>query len=203
VVPGCQLVGGILGNAARMTTKTVEPLYRGLGGKSYAVLVAADRSIQGEHVGLVEHLTSKITERLATSKIQPTPSGRVPADQVLGYQIRNPAWQSRSYSQLAEDLGGVERLILVEITEYRLHAEGNTYEWAGVASATVTVIETDAASVDIGAFSKSVIVPFPDEGGMTPQDASRQLISSALAQRLIDRITWMFFTHEESQDMKY
>lgn len=202
-VPGCQLIGGIARNAERMQSKKVDALYRGLQGKSFAVLVSADRAIQGEHIGLVDHLTTKLTDRLANPANVPLPAGRVPAADVLAYQVRNPSWPSRSYTQLAQDLGGVERIILVEVTEYRLHAEGNAYEWAGVAAATVTVIETDAASVDIGAFTRSVVVPFPDQRGMTPQDVSRQLISSALAGRLIDRVSWMFYNHEEPGDIKY
>ncbi|MFO0832091.1 MAG: hypothetical protein U0637_09625 [Phycisphaerales bacterium] len=202
-LPSCELVGGMMENARRNSTHIVEAEYEGLGGKSFAVLVTADRAIQGEHPGLVEHLTGKITERLAVAANKPTPAGVIPADAVLRYQSRHPDWASKPYDKLAEDLGGIQRLVLVEVVEYRLNEVGNAYEWDGAASGSVRVVEVDGGAIDTFAFDKLVNVRFPDKKGVTPDDVSRSAMTSALALRFIDRTTWNFYAHEEPMEPEY
>lgn len=197
VLSGCQLFGAVAENYKRESTHLVKAEYEGLGGKSFAVIVAADRALVGEHPGLVEHLTAKITERLSARDITPLASGFVPAQQVLRYQASNPAWGAKSPQDLASDLGGVDRVILIELGEYRLNEPGNAYEWSGVASGGVRVIEADGAYGDAYAFDKSVRVQFPDQKGVGPEQLGRVAVSSTLAKRFIDRVTWLMYDHQE------
>lgn len=203
LMPGCQLIGGMMANARRNSTHIVEAEYEGLGGKSFAVLVSADRAIQGEHPGLVEHLTDRITERLAASTNKPKAAGVVPVSDVLRYQSRHPDWASKPFDKLAEELGGVQRLIFVEISEYRLNESGNAYEWDGAAIGSVRVVEVDSGSLDTFAFDKLVNVVYPGKKGITPDQISRSAMTSMLALRFIDRASWNFYAHEEPVEPEY
>ena len=67
LLPGCGAVGfggAMIESYRRQSTKAVEREYAGLTGKNFAVVVCADRSIQGEYPDMVVWLTSKLTERL-------------------------------------------------------------------------------------------------------------------------------------------
>ncbi len=172
LLPGCQIgaiVGGMVESYKQESTHEVKAEYTGLGGKDFAVVVSADRMIQAEQPDLVQYLTGKLTERLSANTNVPRPSGFVPAADVLRYIYAHPGWASRPMSDLAKDLGGVKRLVYVEMDEYRLHQPGNQYEWDGVASGTISVIEVDSALPDDFAFQRQINVKFPDKSGMGPK----------------------------------
>lgn len=196
-LPACTLAGAMAESYRRTSTRPIEAEYRGLAGKSFAVLVATDRGIQAEHAQLLEFLAVKITDRLSNPTNQPTAGGFVPAQQALQYQYRNPTWAAKPMSEIAKDLGGVERIILVEVTEYRLHEPGNSYEWQGNATFTTSVFETDTDAGDEVAFTKTQSVDFPDQKGVATDTMDRRVITTALASRVIDRSAWLFYKHEE------
>ncbi len=200
---GCEFVGGAIENYKKDSTHEVVAEYVGLGGKNFAVIVSAERAIQGEHPGLVEHLTTRITDRLAAGDNRPTAGGFVPAAQVLKYQARHPDWHAKSYNTLAKDLGNVERLVIVEVSEYRLHESGNSYEWDGVASGNVRIVEAGEDASDSFAFDKLVAVKFPDKKGITPEQIAVSAVTSALALRFIDRVSWCFYNHQEPYYPEY
>jgi hypothetical protein len=203
VLSGCQALAVIEAQRRRDSTRTVEALYRGLENKSFAVVVAADRTIQGDHPQLVDELVRRVTQRLSQSTNQPRAKGFVAPQQVLTYLYNNPGWQARPMSQIARDLGGVERVIFIDVYEFRLHDPGNAYLWEGQASATVSVVETDSVTPDAFAYQRSVSVPFPDQRGVSRQDVPEELVASALLSRLVDRASWIFYTHEEPYEAKY
>jgi hypothetical protein len=197
MLPACTLAGAMAESYRRTSTRPIEAEYQGLAGKSFAVLVATDRGIQAEHPQLLEFLAVKITERLSNPTNQPTAGGFVAAQQVLQYQYRNPTWAAKPMSEIAKELGGVDRIILVEVTEYRLHEPGNSYEWQGNATFTTNVFETDSEGGDEIAFSKTQSVDFPDQKGVAADTMDRRVITTALASRTIDRSSWLFYKHEE------
>lgn len=204
-MPGCQLIGGIAANARRNATRDVKAVYRGLEGKSFAVIVSADRMIQGEHPGLVEFVQTKLVERMSARTNVPRAGGFVPASDVMAYVARNPGWAAKPMSELAKGLGGVDRLILVEISDYRLTEPGNVYEWNGAAAANVSVFETDGSETksELAVLDRTITVTFPDKKSMTPGDMAQSLVTSALAGRVIDRAAWLFVDHEEPVEIKY
>lgn len=200
---GCSAVGGAIENYRRSTTKTVAAEYAGLEGKSFAVVIVADRTIQAEHPGLVEYLESNITQRLAQPANTPRAGAFAPPDEVMHYLYNNPSWNSRTRVELAKGLGGAQRLVLIEINEFRLHEPGNAYEWDGVASGTVGVFEIDSARPEDYAFQRSVNVKFPDKKGYGPNELAQSAVQSALALRFIDRASWLLYTHEEPYYPEY
>lgn len=200
---GCQVAGFFVGAYQENTPKAVDAMYTGLAGKSFAVLVAADRGTQGDFPGLIDYLDTQITQRLSKSDNKPVAGGFVPADQVLRYTYDNPAWPARTRENLAKALGGVERLVIVEVTEYRLHDPGNSYTWDGLAAAQVSVYELGSDTPETPVFQKSVSVPYPDDKGFGPEQLPQAGMNTALAQRLVDRVSWLFYEHDEKYNPKY
>ncbi len=194
---GCAAVGGAIENYRRSSTKSVDAEYTGLAGKSFAVVVSVDRSVQSDYPTLVEELTRRVTDRLSASTNEPRAGGFVPSNDVIKYQYNRPGWAALPPSELAEALGGVDRLIFIELYEFRLNDPGNQYLWDGVAAGTVAVAETDSPLPDVYVFEKTVQIKFPDQGGYGPNEMNASLVGSVLIQRFVDRSTWLFYTHEE------
>lgn len=194
---GCNLVGGLVGGMAesykRSAKHPVEAKHAGLAGKSFAVIVSADRIIQADHPEVVAKLSIDIADRLAK---EANASGFVPGQVVLEYQFNHPRWVAMPMGQLAKDLG-VERLVYVDLVEYRLNDPGNQYIWQGVASAMVGVVHADSTLPDEYAFQEQVRVKFPDKDGLGPTDLPRAAVNTALVSRLTDRASWLLYDHEE------
>lgn len=200
LLSGC-FAGAMIQEYQRHSTKTVAAEYTGLEGKSFAVVISADRSIQADNPRLVDELTSRITERLSGSANVPCAGGYVPADQVLKYLYNHPGWASMSRVELAKALGGgekpVERLVYIDLYEYRLTDAGNQYEWNGVAAGNLSVFEIDSALPNESGFDRTIQVKYPDKQGYGPNEMSQVVVTSALAKRFIDRASWLFYRHDE------
>jgi hypothetical protein len=202
---GCAIAGfggAMVESYRRSSTRAVESEYRELAGRNWAVVVAADRAIQGEFPDIVPYLTAKITERLVQQQDEVGAQGYVPADRVLLFQYQNPRWVAMPYSELARALK-VDRLIFVELQEYRLNEPGNQYIWSGLATGTVGVVEADGPLPDEFSFSKTISVSFPDKAGVGQNDMSNPVVATALASRFVDRASWLFYTHQEPYYPKY
>lgn len=205
LLQGCGALGfggAMIESYRRSSTKTVKAEYTKLKDERFAVIVNADRVIQGEHPDLVNFLTEQITQRLVDNQKVLAASGYIPPDKLLGYLYDNPNWIGRPRGQLAKDLG-VERLVFVEVIEYQLNDPGNSYLWSGKAVANVSVIEADGPLPDQAAFERSIRVTFPDTTGISQSEMEVRLVNSVLASRLADRAAWLFYTHEEPYYPKY
>lgn len=201
---GCVIgafIGGMAESYRRSSTYAVAAEYDGLQGKSYAVAVYGDRVLQGSQPTLLPRLTNRISLRLADSSLTGA-SGFVPAQAVLELQFANPDWAGWSYERLAEEFG-VDRLIVVEIYEYRLNEPGNAYLWDGLIAAKVGVVEADGPIPNEFSFSKDIQVRFPNETGMGPSDFTRQQVQAGVEQRFVDRVTWLFYEHQEAYYPEY
>jgi hypothetical protein len=194
--------GAMVENYKRNSTHPIDGEYNNFAGKKWCVVVAAPRSIQGEFPDAVPYITSKITERLVQQQDQLAAAGYIPAAAVLNYQYQHPRWVTMSYSDLAKNLG-VDRIIYIELQEYRLNEPGNQYIWSGIATATIGVIEADGPIADEFAFSKNVSVTYPDKTGIGQNDMSQVEVNTVLATRFIERTAWTFYRHEEPWYPKY
>jgi len=195
---GCWLpvaIGGMAESYKRSSTKTIPAEYEGLDGKSFAVLVYTDRVLQGNHPQLPTRLSNAITTELA----QPGRTGAtgvVPVVAIVEFQLTRPDWTTWTYEQLAEEFG-VDRLIVVELYEYRINEPGNAYLWDGLAAGRVGVVESDGALPGELAYSKDIQVHYPDSRGLGPTDMSARQVRGILERRFIDRVTWLFYEHKE------
>jgi len=196
---GCELLGFLAVNYQENTPVKVEAEYEGLKGKSYAVFMVADRGIDANYPGLVPLMNSQINDRL---REQAGASGWIPSQDLLAEIYNNPRWIAMPRGDLAKQLG-VQRLIVVELQEFRLNDPGNQYLWEGRAAGLVSVLEADSATPDLYAFERPIDVKFPDKAGFGPQDLSGDVVSGALRKRFVDRACWLFYAHEEMRDQGY
>lgn len=199
---GCQLVGlvGAMADSAhRQGTTTYPADYDGLEGHAYAVVVSADRMIEADHPGITARLTQIIDRDLHANA---GATAHIPPDRLISYLYANPSWQALPRGELGDRLG-VDRLVVVELVEYRLHEPGNRYTWNGVASGIVEVYETDSALPDDPMYEHSIAVRFPDKEGMLEEELPRNVVTSELSRRFGQRVAWLFFTHEEKNDLTY
>ncbi len=187
------LIGGMAESYRETSTRAVAAEYLGVEGKSFAVIVYTDRLIQADQPRLVAKMTNAMANRLAQNA---NAGGYVPGPLVLDYQFNNPNWAAFSYEDLAEEFG-VDRLVIVEIYEYRLHEPGNSYTWDGFAAALVGVFEADGVIENDFSFSREVAVGFPDDGGYGPTDFGADVVAANLNSRLLDRASWLFYEHQE------
>jgi hypothetical protein len=204
-IQGCTALGfggAMIESYRRNSTKAVEGEYKGLTGKNWAVVVSADRAIQGEYPDIVVFLTSKLTERLVSQQDQIGAAGFIPADAVLKYQYNSPRWVAMPRGELAKALK-VDRLIILELREYRLNEPGNQYLWAGLATGIVEVYESDSPAPDEPAFQKTIRVSFPDKDALGPGDIPRSAVATELGRRFMERSSWFFYKHQEPYYPKY
>lgn len=201
-IAGCAAVG-VAAVAAKgieeSRPKKVLAEYEGLAGKSYAVVVSADRSIQAQYPSLVAELTIRINDRLWTSS---GASAGIPSQELLSYLYQHPEWIAQPFSDLAKTLS-VERLVIVDLNEFRLNDPGNQYLWDGMASGTVSVIEADSSVPDEFVYQKALAIKFPDITGVDQSQYTAQQVASVLIARFVNRASWPFYDHEEEPMIAY
>jgi hypothetical protein len=204
-VAGCTAIAfgaAAIENARAQTNVSVKAEYSGLDGHSFAVLVVADRVTQAENPTLVARFTDRMNERL---KDESKATGYIPPMDLLTYTFNNPRWVARPLGQVAEELG-VDRLVLVELQEYRLYEPGNRYMWDGTVLGTVGVIEADSPVPDEFVFNKTVRINYPDKDkNYTAEDSNMtaEIVATVLESRFVDRVTWLFYDHKEPYSIEY
>lgn len=163
-VGGCELFGWAANGIAGGDPHAPPPLdvkveYTGLHKHTVAVLVDADQAILFNNPLAQYEVCAAISQRLAgDAKDVRVVNPR----QVVDYQNRNIYWNTARYSDLAKKLGA-DRLVIVDLLDYRFHEPGNVNIWRAVASANVGVAETDGAHPDDLAYSSTVAVAYPPD----------------------------------------
>jgi hypothetical protein len=198
---GCaigQLIGGMAASAEREGSRKVAAKYTGLRNRTFAVFIAADRTLQSEFPQVVPAFTREITRRLSENA---GAAGVLPADDVLQFQFRRPGWTAMSQEDIAKELE-VDRLVFIELNDFTLNDPGNRYEWRGVASGTIRVVENNESRFKL-AFNEPVRVAYPDSEGQSIDTIAAQTVLSELSRRFCERSAWAFYDHEEANILKY
>ena len=200
---GCvigQLIGGMAASAHEAGSSEVDAQYTGLEAHTFAVVATADRSIQADFPALIPTIMQRLDIQLAKDA---GASGHIPGDEVTAYLANHPQWVAWSRAKLAKELG-VERVVFVEINDFRTNDSGNEYVWNGMVWGTISVIEQDTAGgTDLEAYRKDLQITFPDSDGFGPDDMSKQVVAGELMRRFIQRVAWLFYDHEESNKLEY
>lgn len=192
-------IGGMAESAHRTGKHEVEAEYLGIEGHSFTVVVSANRLIEANNPGITARITQRVNNRLIQNG---NPSYAIPSKDLLTVLYNTPQWIAMPKGEVAEMLG-VERLIVFEIVEYSLHEPGNQYIWDGTGAGIVTVYESDSGFPDDPVFEKVISVKFPDASGFMRTDIPESAVTSELSNRLINRIAWLFYPHEESNIIPY
>jgi len=192
-------IGGMAESAKRTGSHEVEAEYNGIAGHSFTVVVSANRLIEGNNPGLSARLTQRINDRIIQNA---GPSFAIPSQDLLTVLYNTPQWIAMPRGEVAEMLG-VERLIVLEVIEYSLHEPGNQYVWDGSVSAMLSVYESDSGFPDDPTFEKALRIKFPDSTGFMRNELPETAVTTELSNRLVNRASWLFYTHEESNIIPY
>jgi hypothetical protein len=117
-------------------------------------------------------------------------------DMVLSWQWRTPMWNAMPYGDIAANLD-VERVVYIEIYEYRLNPPGNRWLWEGVCAANVSVIERDGFDPDMFAGTYPVTGAFPTIKGVDRDSATAERIEIGVMADFVRKTAWLFYDHEE------
>ncbi len=194
-MPGCavgKLVGGMA--SSEEAQKLVEtPEKYSLANKTVAVVVQADYATMFEHPDVVVAVGSGVAVRVARW----APNVQVLDPQrVLNWQLRTPQWNAMPYGQIAEQLN-VDRVVYVDILEYRLNPPGNRYLWEGTAVARVGVIEREGIDPDAFADTFEIQAKFPNIEGVSRESADEAAIRRGLQEIFVKNIAFLFYYHFE------
>jgi hypothetical protein len=201
-LPGCIVgaaVGGMMESAHRTGSHEVDAEYLGIAGKSFTVVCTADRLIQSDQPGLVARVIQRTNDRIIQNAL---PSHAIPSADLLTVLYNTPHWPAMTRGEVATLLE-VQVLIVVEIIDYRLHEPGNQYIWDGSASCLVSVYESESGLPDDPVFEQAIRVSFPDSTGYMRTEIPESAVTTELSNRLINRVAWLFYNHEESNVIPY
>lgn len=172
----------------------VKGQYFDLSNRSVAVVVSMSDFAQFNHPVAKEMITREMVRRIQTNVPGVTMTR---PEEILAWQRNNPYWATRPPSMMIEQLE-VDRLILVEIGEYRTNEPGDRYVLRGVISASINVVEAEADDPDnFGAsFTKTAMYPEPGESkiGRVGDDVKR--IETLTQLRFCETAAGLFYDHQ-------
>ena len=195
---GCILAGlssAIGANIEKQKQIEVLAKYRGLENKSVAVLAHSDQRTAYEFPTAIPNIVGNMVLILDKN---------VPGVRVLDprYSVtwmhQTPGWPTLPLADLAKELD-VDRVIVIDIFEYRLNPEGNSFLWDGVAGANVSVVERDGIDPDSFAEEFQVISKFPDMEGIGKAQAGPREIEIGLQKTFVDQVGFLFYDHVEEK----
>jgi hypothetical protein len=205
LMSGCNLIGFAAVAADKINqdgTTKVEAKYRGLAGKSFAVLVTAPVSVRADHGRILDAFVTRTTDLLRDNA---GATGFVPGLRSIEFAFNRPSWEVLPPGEVAHELG-VDQLIIVDVSELRIFEVGNPFVYDGVATALISVHEATKPgdkSPGRAAYRTRLTVRFPDVKNPTSSELPTDLVQSELIRRLSDRTAWLFYDHEERNDIKY
>jgi len=193
---GCQAVGFVAQGVEEIAPPDkIKAEYDGPKGQRVAVLVDADLGIMFEHPQAQVEVCQALSERLA-AKV-PDVTVRNPKD-VIAFQNENIYWNTATYAELANRLD-VDRLVLVELTEYRLHEPGNVNIWQGAIQGRIAVAETDSENPNDRVYATMVSTQYPPNEPLGVVDADQQTIRKATLDMFARRAIGKFHEHTEER----
>jgi hypothetical protein len=172
----------------------VEAQYTDLTNRSVAVVVSMSDYAQFNHPEAKQAITDEMVRRIKAN----VPGVTVTSpSEVLQWQQDNPYWATRPPSMLINQLK-VERLILVEIGEYRTHEPGDKHVLRGVISASINIVEAEADDPDnFGAsFSKNTMYPEPNESKIGRVGDDEAVIEVRTQIRFCESAAGLFYDHQ-------
>jgi hypothetical protein len=172
----------------------VEGQYDGLANRSVAIVVSMSDYAQFNHPTAKQAIAEEMARRIQANV--PGVTLTSPAE-IAAWQQDNPYWATRPPSMLIDQLK-VERLVLVEIGEYRTHEPGDKHILRGVISASINIVEAEADDPDnFGAsFTKNTMYPEPGESKIGRVGDDEAVIESRTQIRFCETAAGLFYDHQ-------
>ena len=199
---GCaavNLASGMAQNAEYQKKLRIPAAYDRLAGKEVAILVNTNMTMMYEHPYLAERIALGVARGIQQHDQDLIPGVKVIDPQnTLRWQYSTPGWTMLSYGDVANTLGA-ERVILIDVYEYRLNPPGNRYQWEGACGAHVRIIEAapDALDPETPRAEFDVIANYPSNLMLPTEGTNGQAIEAGLLLAFIQKTAWLFYEHEE------
>jgi hypothetical protein len=116
----------------------------------------------------------------------------------LAWQHQNPSWPAMPLGKIAQELD-VERLVVVDLYEYRLNPPGNRWLWDGLAAANVGIVEHDGLDPDAYAAEFNIMGKFPDVENLGRESATERSVELGLQKVFVEKAGWLFYDHLEDK----
>jgi hypothetical protein len=187
---GCGQLPKLQGQQKKMVDVTAE--YLGLDGQRVAVMVAADGQLLYKYPQAPSQICRAVTGRIASHV--PGINATIP-DQIMRFQNENPYWQNIRYGELVKKMD-VDRVVLIDLVEYRTHEPGNAHLWQGIITANVGVIDASAADPDNFVFYNTVEVRFPEQSTVGLVDSDEESIQVGMLVLFARKAGGLFFDHQ-------
>jgi hypothetical protein len=191
---GCQEMG-FLANAVAGGDETVKVKgqYLGLQNKTTAVLVTMDDRVLMEFRQADDRMCRAVSQQIKTN----VPGAKlISPTEVVKYQADHPRLGAVPYGQLLKDLKA-DRLVVIDVSEYRTHDPGNGNQWQGTCSAGVSVAAADAADPDNLVYATQVHIEYPKDQEIGMPDSDSPSIEAAMRMGFALQVSWLFYDHEE------
>lgn len=170
--------------------------YRGLEDQRVAVIVNADELQLSRFPNAREMIARNIAARLADN--MPTVEVVHPRD-ITAFVENNPYWATLRYSELVDRVN-VDRLVVIDILEYRTHEPGNRHEWSGAVSGNVYVIDADAIDPDNPAYARVMSAVFPEGQPIGVVSSDNATIEAGMVGVFARDTAGLFYDHEVVRD---
>ncbi|MEM9883330.1 MAG: hypothetical protein AAF800_10470 [Planctomycetota bacterium] len=170
--------------------------YTDLVDRRVAVMVSADEFT----LFRFPRATSRVGQAVSNGIVANVEGAAVSLpSQVDEFQRGNPYWITTRPSRLIDRLG-VDRLVVIDLHEYRTHEAGNANVWRGVVDATVSVYEADGEDPDNRTFEAQVRAEYPEgsQFGLVSQTADEAKIEAAVLRVFALRAGGLFYDHEDT-----
>ena len=165
-----------------------------LEGMSVAVVINTDLVIHYEHPGIASLIAEAISGRIAknvkdVSVVHP--------GMIAKWQFETPQWTAMPTSEIAKELQ-VDRVVYIDLHEYRLTPPGNQWLWEGRCSAIIGIIEADSYEQDGFSDSYEISAMFPFRPSILSRDEAKEAdIERGVLNEFIKQSSWLFYFHEE------
>jgi hypothetical protein len=177
--------------------KKIEVLakYDGLENRTVAVLLQVDMQTAYEHPTAMANVALNLAFTIRKSVhgvrvLDPTVA--------LAWQHQNPSWPAMPLGKIAQELD-VERLVVVDLYEYRLNPPGNRWLWDGLAAANVGIVEHDGLDPDAYAVEFNILGKFPDLENLGRESATERSVELGLQKVFVEKAGWLFYDHLEDK----
>ncbi|MEM1109478.1 MAG: hypothetical protein AAGH99_12400 [Planctomycetota bacterium] len=192
---GCNVIAWAAAASRKDKPVDIPAEYLDMVDKRIAVMVAADEYTMFRFPRATDRVGLSVSNAIHGNVDEAVVS--IPAE-IARYQRKNPYWITARPSRLIDELG-VDRLVIIDLNEYRTHEGRNTGVWQGVIDGTVTVHEADGEDPDNAAFQKQVRAEFPEDSnfGMISADTEAESIEAATLRVFARRAGGLFFDYQE------
>lgn len=192
---GCQIMG-YFANGFDKDNKVVDrdAQYRGLEGKTVAVLVAADEYTLFAHPDAPSALSRAVSRQIAADIKGVT---LMNPKEIATFQKENIYWHTMPYGDIIKRLK-VDRVVFVDVAQFTMHDGGDKTLWRGTVDANVGVIAADAQNPDDLAFSTRARARFPNDKPVGVLESNDETIKTGVIAAFAQKVSNLFRDHQAS-----